>query len=154
MRVCAIIAAAVALAASSPVEADFRMEMSGEEIREALGHRAVEDLAVGETAAIPSLNMCTQDGSLFLYTMVGLTANVPGQRSNYSVTREADRRVSVAVTSPEGGAHAVRQMIFGAVAGAQLRGCRLAGMADEQLFRVITINGLTSDREVFEGPER
>lgn len=154
MRICAIIAATATLAASSPVCADFRLEMSGKEMREALGRRAIEDLAVGETAAVSSLNTCSQDGGLFLYTMVGLTENVPGRVSNYAITRQPDRRVSVEVASPEGGAHAVRQMIVGAVAGAHLRIRSLAGMDEDQLFRVTTINGLTSDRAIFEWPEQ
>lgn len=154
VQIFALSAAIAALAASSPAHADFRLDMSGKEIREALQRRAIEDLEVGETAGVRLLNTCSQDGGLYLYTMVGLSENVPGEPTQYRVTRQPDRRVSVEVVSAEGGADAVRQMIVGAVGGAHLRGCKIAGMSEDQLFRVTTINGLTNDREIFGWPQQ
>lgn len=150
MRTCAIIATMVAFGASSPATADFRLEMSGEEVREALGRRAIEDLEVGETASVRSLNTCSQDGGLFLYTMLGMEPVTSGSIPKFAVTRLPDRQVSIEVASEDGDAHAVRQTIIGSIAGAHIRDCAVAGMSEDQLFRVTTINGMTSDREVFE----
>ncbi|WP_249694355.1 hypothetical protein [Stappia sp. WLB 29] len=154
MRTYAIIAAMAAFGASSPATADFRLEMSGEEVREALGRRAVEDLEVGETASVRSLNTCSQDGGLFLYTMLGMEPIASGSIPKFAVTRLPNRRVSIAVSAEDGGEHAVRQTIIGSIAGAHTRNCGVAGMSEDQLFRVTTINGLGSDREVFrQGPQ-
>lgn len=146
MRTYAIIAAMAAFGASSPATADFRLEMSGEEVREALGWRAVEDLEVGETASVRSLNTCSQYGGLFLYTMLGMEPISSGSIPKFAVTRLPNRRVSIEV----GGGHAVRQTIIGSIAGAHIRNCGVAGMSKDHLFRVTTINGMTSDREAFE----
>lgn len=149
MRALAILLAVTVGATALPAGADFQLEMSGEEVRQAFGRRAVEDLQVGETASVRSLNTCAQDGGLYLYTMLGIEPVAPGSAGNFTVTRLPDRRVSIEVTSADGGAHAIRQMIMSAVGGAHLRTCRVAGIGEDQVFRVTTINGLSSDREVF-----
>lgn len=154
MRLATIVAAMVNLGITGAAHADFRLEMSGQEIREALGRRAIEDLNVGETAGVPSINTCSQDGSLFLHTMTGLTENVPGQTSRYMVTRQPDRRISVQIVAGDGGPEATRQMLIAVVAGGHLRNCKIASMSDDQLFRLTTINGLASDRAVFDLPPR
>lgn len=150
MRLAMIAAAMVNIGTTSAAYADFQLEMSGEEIREALGRRAIEDLDNSETAGVQSINTCSKDSGLFLHTMTGLAENVPGQVPRYIVTRQPDRRISVQIVAADGDSEAVRQMLIAVVAGGHLRNCDIAGMSDDQLFRITAINGVTSDREAFE----
>lgn len=150
MRFTIIFAAVINLGIASAAYADFQLEMSGAEIREALGRSAIEDLNIGETAGVQSINTCSKDGGLFLHTMTGLAENVPGQAPRYMVIRQPDRRISVQIVAADDDSEAVRQMLIAVVAGGHLRNCNIAGMSDDQLFRITAINGVTSDREAFE----
>lgn len=142
----------VALLSAGPAVAEFKIDVTPEQVRRATNAYQLIDLAVGERGVISYPGFCYRDDVLHLHGEARLLSERSDYGVNWIATRQPGGYVSLEVVMGSKSQDTPNSMILTVLAG--LRDCGFVSVDPAKLIPVGDINGLTSSSSALEQRDR
>lgn len=140
-------ASAVALFVATSAHAQFVIDQTPKQLREAEGKLAIEDLAIEETGLTTGGDFCSENGELFVRRVALLASEKSTYGINFRITRKQGDAVTVEAVAGEK-LDSLRNALLSTFRSAANLKCHIFDIAPENRFRVKSVNGVTSVSEL------